>query len=55
MMNVIDFVPVMENAKLVGIFTTVDACRALHDLLENAMRGESLENIRHLRSLMSQR
>ncbi len=25
---------VMQNGKLVGIFTTVDACRALHDVLK---------------------
>lgn len=34
---------VMENAKLVGIFTTVDACRALHDLLDDAVLESNRE------------
>jgi acetoin utilization protein AcuB len=39
---------VMENAKLVGIFTTVDACRALHDLLQEATEGRNREQLRSL-------
>ncbi len=46
---------IMENAKPVGIFTTVDACRVLHDFIEKSMRGENLENIRQLRSLLGRR
>lgn len=46
---------VMENAKLIGIFTTVDACRALHDLLEKAIEGANVENIRNLRFLLGAR
>jgi CBS domain-containing protein len=46
---------VMENAKLTGIFTTVDACRALHDLLEKALEAVNIENIRSLRFLLSRR
>lgn len=37
---------VMENAKLVGIFTTVDACRALSEFIESVLENESLEKIR---------
>jgi CBS domain-containing protein len=40
---------VMENAHLVGIFTTVDACRALHDLLEETIEESNLESIRNFR------
>lgn len=40
---------VMENAKLVGIFTTVDACRALSELIETAVQCKNLERIRTLR------
>jgi acetoin utilization protein AcuB len=29
---------VMQNAKVVGIFTTVDACRALHELLHTRLK-----------------
>lgn len=29
---------VMQNNKVVGIFTTVDACRALHDLLHTRLK-----------------
>lgn len=29
---------IMENAKLAGIFTTVDALRAIHDLLQHEKR-----------------
>lgn len=29
---------VMQNQKVVGIFTTVDACRALHDLLHSRLK-----------------
>lgn len=46
---------VMENAKLVGIFTTVDACRVLHDLIENGLREEGLDNIKNLRSSFGKR
>ena len=28
---------VMQNAQVVGVFTTVDACRALHDLLHGRL------------------
>jgi acetoin utilization protein AcuB len=28
---------VMQNANVVGVFTTVDACRALHDLLHGRL------------------
>ncbi|GEM_PF-202273 len=34
---------VMENTKLVGIFTTVDACRALHNLLNDAVQESNRE------------
>ncbi len=40
---------VMEYGKLLGIFTTVDACRALHDLLEDTFHSMSLESIRSFR------
>ena len=46
---------IMENAKLVGIFTTVDACRALHDLIEKAMEGANIENLRSMRFLLGSR
>ncbi len=41
---------IMENAKPVGIFTTVDACRVLHDLVKASTQEECLKNIRKLRS-----
>ena len=41
---------VMENAKPVGIFTTVDACRTLHDLIKNALQEKGRESMRNLRS-----
>ena len=40
---------IMKNAHLVGIFTTVDACRALHDLLEEAIETSNLENFQTFR------
>ena len=40
---------VMENARLTGIFTTVDACRALHDLLEETIEESNLETIQNFR------
>lgn len=46
---------VMENAKLVGIFTTVDACRALHDLLEEAFEKTNLERFRNFRFFLRAR
>lgn len=30
---------VVQNGHLVGIFTTVDACRALHDVIEQKFHG----------------
>ncbi len=46
---------IMENAKLVGIFTTVDACRVLHDLIEGGLREEGLETIKKMRSAFGKR
>ena len=40
---------VMENTHLVGIFTTVDACRALHELIEEAIEESNRENTRNFR------
>ncbi len=41
---------IMENAKLVGIFTTVDACRALAQMIGDAYietNAGKIERIRH--------
>jgi CBS domain-containing protein len=46
---------IMENAKPVGIFTTVDACRVLHDLIEVSTQEECKKNIRKLRSSVERR
>ena len=46
---------IMENAKPVGIFTTVDACRTLHDFIDNTLESEGRENFRQLRSLLGRR
>ncbi len=45
----------MENAKPVGIFTTVDACRTLHDFIENTLEEERRESLKNLRSLIRRR
>ena len=46
---------VMESAKPVGIFTTVDACRTLHDFIENTLEEERQESLKNLRSLVRRR
>ena len=46
---------IMENTKPVGIFTTVDACRTLHDFIDNTLEREGRENLRQLRSLLGRR
>ncbi len=46
---------IMENAKLVGIFTTVDACNALHDLLAETIEEANLKNIRNFRFFLGSR
>lgn len=43
---------IMEDEKLEGIFTTVDACRVLHDLIVKTAEEASLEKLRDLRFLM---
>lgn len=40
---------VMENAHLIGIFTASDVCRALHDLLSEAVQGSNIDHFRKLR------
>lgn len=40
---------VMEGSKLIGIFTTVDACRSLHDLLEETLEKKNREVVRTFR------
>ena len=46
---------IMENAEPVGIFTTVDACRTLHDFIENTLEGERRESLKNLHSLIRRR
>ena len=40
---------VMQNEKLVGIFTTVDACRALSQMIENGIQEANLKRLNYTR------
>ena len=40
---------VMQNEKLVGIFTTVDACRALSQIIEENINQSNLKQINYFR------
>jgi len=40
---------VMENAKLTGIFTTVDACRVLGDLLAETFIEKNMKDLKRFR------
>lgn len=44
---------VMENAHLIGIFTTVDACRALHDLIQESIEECNFETFRNFRFFLN--
>ena len=40
---------VVQNKKLVGIFTTVDACRALSQMIENGIEEANLKRLNYIR------